>query len=594
MPPMPHRRRPRAARPARFMAVVLTALVGCGAAPARDDAGPAKADVASVEAAKAEREAVVDAMRAELERSMAKLRFRDYEPPYFIAYRLEERISESVTGKYGSIVTDNDSRGRTAHVEVRVGDYSFDNFANVENESFRLDEYIADRQVPLDAATAGIRGTLWLLSDEAYKKAISDYLTKKGGAVYATDDKTAVPSFSKEQPVRHRGEAKPLRFDRDAWTAVVEEVTADILDNPEIMDSSMEVSGDRTVRYLVNSEGTEIVDEHTIYSIQVTAWARADDGMLLENGRSFYARDAGRLPDEATIAREVDQMVTDLIALKNAPTIDPYTGPAILAPEASGVLFHETVGHRLEGERQRDEEEGRTFKGRVGKQVIPPFLSVYDDPTLSDHEDVQLNGFYLYDDEGVAATRAELVDDGVLRGFLKSRTPIEDSLHSNGHGRAQGDRDPIARMANLVIEAAPEKSVPYAELKARLLEEVRRQNKPFGLIIKDITGGSTNTSGYGYQAFKGSPRMLYKVDPATGEETLVRGVELVGTPLTSINKIVAASEETGVFNGYCGAESGYVPVSTIAPALLTTEIELQRTQKNNERPPILPPPWTKK
>lgn len=583
---MHHRRSFRAAR---FFAVLLSALVGCGAAPARDAGAPG---AASLTQTTADRDAVIEAMRAELERSMEKLRFRDYEPPYFIAYQLKEQISESVSGKYGSIVTDNDSRGRTAYVEIRVGDYAFDNFANVENESFRLDEYVADRQAPLDAATAGIRGTLWLLSDEAYKKAVSDYLTKKGGAVYATDDKTDVPSFSKEEPVAHRGEVRPLRFDRAAWTGTVERITAKILGHPEIMDSSMDVSADRTVRYLVNSEGTQIVDEHTLYSIQITAWARAEDGMLLENGRSFYARDAERLPDAATIEREVDQMIVDLVALKNAPTIDPYTGPAILAPEASGVLFHETIGHRLEGERQRNEEEGRTFNGRVGKKVIPSFLSIYDDPTRTDHEGVQLNGFYRFDDEGVTAARADLVEDGVLRGFLKSRTPIEDSLQSNGHGRSQGDRDPIARMANLIIEADPEKSVPFAELKERLLEEVRRQKKPFGLIIRDITGGSTNTSGYGYQAFKGSPRLLYKVDPNTGEETLVRGVELVGTPLTSINKIVAASKETGVFNGYCGAESGYVPVSTVAPALLTTEIELQRTQKNNERPPILAPPWT--
>ncbi|MEM1347536.1 MAG: TldD/PmbA family protein, partial [Myxococcota bacterium] len=128
-------------------------------------------------------------------------------------------------------------------------------------------------------------------------------------------------------------------------------------------------------------------------------------------------------------------------------------------------------------------------------------------------------------------------------------------------------------------------------LKRALMAEAKRQGKPFGLIIKDITGGSTNTSGYGYQAFKGEPILIYMVDPDTGQETLVRGAEIVGTPLVSINKIVAASTETGVFNGYCGAESGYVPVSAVAPALLTTELELQRSQSKTERPPLLAPPW---
>ena len=561
------------------------ALGGCGATPARDDAGLAEQNAQ-------QRDAVVSAMKAEIDRSMKRMVFRDYEPPYFISYTVKETSDETVSGKYGSITRDDTSKSRSAYVEIRVGGYDFDNFANVEGESFRISEYTADRAVPLDANLTAIRGTLWLITDEVYKKAVSDFLTKKGGAVYATDDKTDVPSFSRESPGLHRGPVKSLTFDRDHWRKVVETISRSMLKESELLDSAIDVNATRTVRYFTSSEGADIVDEFTLYSIQVEAWARADDGMMLENGRSFYARDAEKLPSLDVIRAEVDEMVEELVALRSAPTIDPYTGPAILEPEASGVLFHEAVGHRLEGERQRDDEEGRTFKGRIGKIVIPEFLTVVDDPTVADWDTAQLNGHYAFDDEGVAAQRAVLIDQGVLRGFLKSRAPIAGSAKSNGHGRAQGIAKPMARMANTMVVGSEDKSVPYEDLKAMLIAEVKRQNKPFGLIIRDITGGSTNTSGYGYQAFKGSPRLIYKIDPETGKETLVRGVELVGTPLTSINKIVAASTETGVFNGYCGAESGYVPVSTVAPALLTTEVELQRTQQSNERPPILAPPWT--
>ncbi len=165
------------------------------------------------------------------------------------------------------------------------------------------------------------------------------------------------------------------------------------------------------------------------------------------------------------------------------------------------------------------------------------------------------------------------------------------ALVSNGHGRAASNLDPIARMGVTIVRS--HKQVPYAELKRMLLAEVRKQGKPFGLILRDITGGSTNTASFGAQAFKGTPRMVYKVDAKTGEETLVRGVEMVGTPLTSINKIVATSDTSGVFNGYCGAESGFVPVSTVAPAVLLSEIELQRVQRVRQKPTILPPPWVK-
>jgi TldD protein len=302
----------------------------------------------------------------------------------------------------------------------------------------------------------------------------------------------------------------------------------------------------------------------------------------------------------------VGELATELRALREAPLIDPYTGPAILMEEAAGVFFHETIGHRLEGERQNDEKEGRTFKGQVGRRVLPEFLSVIDDPTVRTgggmqapaqgggpavaRTPVSLNGWYTFDDEGVSARKVTLIEHGVLRDYLKSRTPITGSLRSNGHGRAEGTADPMGRMANLFLRST--KKVPVSRLKEMLLEEVRRQGKPFGLIIRDITGGSTNTSNFGYQAFKGQPRLVYRVDAKTGAETLVRGVEMVGTPLTTVSRIVATSDTEGVFNGFCGAESGFVPVSTVAPAVLMSEIELQRTQKAAERPPLLPPPWS--
>jgi len=278
------------------------------------------------------------------------------------------------------------------------------------------------------------------------------------------------------------------------------------------------------------------------------------------------------------------------LALRNAAVLDPYTGPALLAPKAAGVLFHEAVGHRLEGERQNDDKDGRTFKNQVGKQIIPSFLSIEDDPTRARWGDKSLNGHYQFDDQGVRAQRALLVEDGVLRNFLLSRAPVPGFNRSNGHGRAAAGRDPIARMANLIVRSS--RTRPLPELKQMLIEEARRQGKPFGLLIRDVTGGNTDTSGYAYQAFKGQPRLVYAVDAKTGEERLVRGVEVVGTPLTSINKIVATGDEQRIFNGYCGAESGFVPVSTVAPAVLVQEIELQRTRKDSGRPPLLPSPWT--
>jgi TldD protein len=540
------------------------------------------------------RRVLLSAMRDELGRSLARLRLADYEKPYFIAYAVRDYDSYDITGKFGAIHHDGHTRNRHAYVEVRVGDYRLDNTSNEHDLAIDLDApdaYDPSSDAPLDDDPEAVRATLWLLTDQKYKQALGSYAKKRGRRATAVVEDEGLPSFSREKPSRAVEPAEPLRFDRDAVSARVRKAGVIFKSYPDLFDAEVKVGADRVTRYLTTSEGSELINERAIYSTHVSAATRAKDGMLIEHEKSFYGATPESLPDHAQLAASIAELARELRALRDAPVIDPYTGPAILMQQAAGVFFHEAVGHRLEGERQNDEKEGRTFKGQIGRRILPEFLSVYDDPTLRNAgaPSVALNGYYHYDDEGVAARNVTLIESGILRDYIMSRTPITGSVHSNGHGRAEGTADPMGRMANLVVRSS--KRVPEAQLKQMLLDEIRRQNKPFGLLIRDITGGSTNTTNYGFQAFKGQPRLVYRVDAKTGAETLVRGVEMVGTPLASINKIVATSDTDGVFNGFCGAESGFVPVSTVAPAVLMTEIELQRSQRALERPPILPPPW---
>ncbi len=383
----------------------------------------------------------------------------------------------------------------------------------------------------------------------------------------------SLPSFTKEKARSNIETVGTVEWNEDELAARAQKASLLYRKHPELLDATVRFSVDRVTRYLTNSEGSVLVADRIIYGLHLGAITRAKDGMLLQHDKVFYARQPSGLPNDAAIAATVELLASELGKLREAPVIDPYTGPALLMEEAAGVFFHETVGHRLEGERQNDEKEGRTFKGQLGKLVLPDFLSVIDDPTVRKVGSVALNGWYTLDDEAVPSRQVTLIDHGVLREYLKSRTPIAGSLHSNGHGRAEGANDPMGRMGNLFVRST--KKLSLVDLKKALLAEVKKQGKPFGLIIRDIAGGSTNTSNYGYQAFKGQPRLVYKVDAKTGEETLVRGVEMVGTPLTTVSKIIATSDTEGVFNGFCGAESGFVPVSTIAPAVLMSEIELQ-------------------
>jgi predicted Zn-dependent protease len=245
-------------------------------------------------------------------------------------------------------------------------------------------------------------------------------------------------------------------------------------------------------------------------------------------------------------------------------------------------------GHRAEGFRQKDINEGQTFARKVGEPILPKFLSIYDDPTERTLGKDILIGFYPFDDEGTPSERVTLVDHGVLRNFEMSRQPLTGFPVSNGHGRRQIGAQPVSRQGNLIVQSSL--TVTNAELRKKLIEEIKRQGKPFGLLIDDIAGGFTFTGRGQPQAFQVQPLVVYKVYADGRPDELVRGVDIVGTPLVSLTKIVATGDTMETFNGYCGAESGSVPVSASAPAILITEMEVQKKETSTDKPPILPPP----
>lgn len=538
---------------------------------------------------------LLDAMTDELKRNQTQLKLEDHGPPYFISYQVKDYDERQINGRYGALYVDEVSRDRKVYVDVRVGTYEFDNSIDEEmdfNFSLKGTSYVARKNAPIDDDPLALRNNLWLITDEKYKSALFNFLKKKGENVYTVKDPKKSNSFTREKPNVFIGPVTTFTWDREGWKKRARELSARFNAQPKIIDSDVLITGDKVVRYFVSSEGSRIVSEDAMYGVHLTAITRAEDGQLLDMSRDYYAPSESGLPPFEKLKADQDKMIAELIALRDAPPIDPYSGPAILEPEAAGVLFHEVVGHRLEGERQDNDAEGKTFRGQVGKPVLPSFLTVVDDPTAREIGGKKLNGFYEFDEEGVRGQKVTLVENGILRGYLLSRRPTEGFTQSNGHGRSQGNRKPVARMANLIVES--KKQVTDEKLKQMLIEEAKRQGKPYGLIIRDITGGNTNTSSFGYQAFKGIPRMVYRVDVKDGKESLVRGVEIVGTPLSSINRVLATGKAPGVFNGFCGAESGNVPVSAVSPAVLIQEIELQRTLEGKDRPPLLQSPMQEK
>jgi predicted Zn-dependent protease len=288
------------------------------------------------------------------------------------------------------------------------------------------------------------------------------------------------------------------------------------------------------------------------------------------------------------MASKIDKMAQDLKALRAAPAAEAFSGPALLSGRSAAVFFHEVLGHRLEGQRQRGDGEGQTFTKQVGKPVLPQFLSVTDDPTRDVIDSIPLAGRYVVDDEGIPASKVALIENGILKTFLMSRMPVKDMAQSNGHGRRQAGLMPVARQGNLIVTSS--KAVSEPELRQQFVAEIKRQGKPYGLYFEDIEGGFTMTARAMPQAFQVLPVMVWKVFADGRPDELVRGVDIVGTPLTALTRIISTGDKPFVFNGVCGAESGQVPVSAVAPAMLFSELEVQRKQKGHERPPILPSP----
>lgn len=533
-------------------------------------------------------EKVLTAMQAELERSMEHLKTQPI-PPYFLSYEVTQTDRADVYASFGTLVRSDEQSRRNLDIDLRVGDYKLDNTRPIRgNQQQDFRSRFAWVEMPSEDNADAIRANLWYHTDQQYKRAVEQLTQVKTNTQVKVEQEDKSGDFSPAPAEKFSEPVVKLNVDRKAWEDKLRKYTALFQRYGNIYEARAIFEGSVETRWYVSSEGSRIQTSQPRYSLMVMAYTKASDGMELPRYESFFAFTPEGLPDDATVLKAVNRMIDDLKALKNAPIVDPYTGPAILSGRATGVFFHEVFGHRLEGHRNKQEDQSQTFKKFLNQRVLPDFLSVYADPTAQRLGGIDLRGTYRYDNEGIKARRVTVVDHGILKTFLLSRSPMEGFPESNGHGRRQPGYAPVARQSNLIVTAnAP---TTRAELKKRLLEEVKKQDKPFGLLFDDIQGGFTLTGRTIPNAFNVLPIMVYRVYP-DGREELVRGVDLIGTPLTVFTRILAADDETAVFNGTCGAESGGVPVSASGPAILVSQLEVQKKQKSQERSPILAPPF---
>ncbi len=510
--------------------------------------------------------------------------------PYFISYAVSDADQVSMNAQFGALTSFNQSRRRSADVQVRLGNEQQDNtHGNHRNSA------LTTIPLPLTDDREALAHSLWYATNRGYGRALDSFLQVKTEQQVRAREEDSSNDFTKETPSHaivpeetKFAPGAPIMKDRPEWEARLRELSGLFKQFPDIFYNTVGLQASYETDYFVASDGARVSTPNHVARIVVVGRTRAADGMDLYRVETFESDELGRLPDQKTLVEKTLAMAKNLEALRVAPITEPFDGPAILSGRASAVFFHEVLGHRLEGQRQRGDDEGQTFTKLLNKPIMPAFMTVVDDPTLKTFDGASLSGHYSYDDEGQPARRVELVKDGVLETFLMSRLPIASVSTSNGHGRAEAGHMPTGRQGNLIVSSSH--AVPDSELREMLKAEAKKQGKAYGLYFEDISSGFAVTSRRSPQAFSVVPLVVYRVFVDGRPDELVRGVSIVGTPQTALKDILATGNKPDIFNGICGAESGNIPVSAVAPAMLLSKIETQRQAQGTARPPIVPPP----
>ncbi|MBS1536407.1 MAG: TldD/PmbA family protein [Bacteroidetes bacterium] len=530
---------------------------------------------------------VMRALKAELNRTMTDLQSQK-NPPYFLSYSVTETQTVRISASFGRIELDEAPKNRILDIDLRVGDYNVDNTHIMRGSRFEFGGAGRGVELPFSDDEQTLRSVIWANTDRQFKKAVERYgkvLTNKAVKVKEEDSSA---DFSFERPAHYSEPGATFVVDTSVWRERLKRLSAIFSSQQDIYQGKVYFQADILTKYFVSSEGTELQTSEPNVRVFAQAVTKSDDGMTLPLYRSYFAFTPERLPTEKEMEQDIRNMIAIGIKLRSAPLAETVSCPAILSGEASGVFFHEIFGHRVEGHRQKDPNSSQTFKSFVGKKILPDFIDVVFDPTLKTLAGKDIVGYFKYDDEGVLGQKVVAVKDGIFQNFLMSRSPIENFSSSNGHGRKQAGYKAVSRQSNLLVEA--KKQVPFDSLKTMLRAECKKQNKEYGLYFVEISGGFTFTNRTIPNAFNVQPLVVYKIYADGRPDELVRGVDLIGTPLTTFNNIIAAANDLGIFNGVCGAESGGVPVSASSPSLLVSTIEVQKKQKSQAKPPLLPSP----
>ena len=516
----------------------------------------------------ADSDVVLRAMQDELKRSIDKLVIPGQEKPYFIEYEMMDTQGVSINAAFGGIMFSQPSRARVATVEVRVGGYDFDN----EPGGYPM-------QVAIEDDYNSLRHELWLATDSAYRAAV-EQIARKRAFLKNRVDEEKIPDFSKEEAMNLILPKPEFKFDQAQLEKTIRELSAIFRQYPNIKQSGVNLQAQLVNRYLINSEGTKIRRPFVMITIEANASAQASDGMWVGLSTPFYATSFEQLPSLEAMTKSVQQMAEQVTKLQSAPVLNEnYLGPVLFAGSASAEMFSQLLASEFCSYRPpvgMQGEDRSELANRMNRRILPFHISVYDDPTQEKFGEKALLGSYKVDDQGVAARKISLVEQGVLKTLLQSRRPRKNFLTSNGHGRSGANGGTSTEIGNLFIQSSEGKSVE--QLKTDMLKMCKALEMPYGIIIK---GGGL-----------GDPSLTYKVYVEDGREELIRGASTGELTVKQLKaQIIAVGNDDNVLNRAGGGYGGGVSTTIVAPSSLIEELELKKPTGAQMKPMILTHPY---
>jgi TldD protein len=557
---------------------------------------------------------ILRAMRDELDRSreLRAIGGGD-DSPYFFSYDLTDTIEFQVAAVLGSPISVSRVHFRAPQVEVRVGGYDFDNTGHLFSGRYSGARY--DNTFPLDDDYLALRDALWLSTDTAYKTSIESMSRKRAALNAAAAQTDKLPDFSRVEPVKSLAKVAHRKIDESAWTARAAKLSSVFSAVPEVIASGLDFQNLDGITYLLTSEGTSIRYDDSLTWLFARAEGQTPDGMMVRDAVSYQALDPSKLASEAELSHALTEVAEHIRALAHAPVGESFSGPTLFEPEAAAQLLAQLLGDNLRAPRKPLAEPGRNVNftpseldTKIGSRILPDWMDIVDDPTQKTWQGKPLVGFYEFDLEGVPGKPVSVVEKGVLKSFLTTRQPVKSSAVSNGHARLGGNYGARGgAISNLFIKTSQTESL--AALKKKLIDMCKERNKPYGMLVRKLdypfSAGRAELQALAQSGAQSGgsvrpispPVLVYRVY-ADGREELVRGLRFRGVSTRSLRDVLAASQETVLFdyvnNGAplasLGAGGLLAPTAIVSPGLLFEEIEFDVPQEQLPKLPVVPAP----